>query len=406
MVGLQPAVRHSRRVANWYASPTAILNKTQTMKPYYIIGLATLLTACGGEKKEGLEGKKAVLALLKAEQADLNFKIRTLEGEVAKLDPKKKEEARVKDVVVSPVTASTFKRYVELQGTIDAKNNVQVTPKGMGGNVTAVYVVEGSSVRAGQVLARIDDQILRTSVDEIKTQLSLANVVFEKQSNLWKQQIGTEIQYLQAKNNKEALERRLATINSQLSQSNVTAPISGVVDKVFAKVGSTAGPGVPMFQVVNLSQLKVKANVADTYAGSVRKGDEVIVRFPDINRDMKTRINFVSTTVDPLSRTFTIEAPLPSDKSLKPNMLAQIKINDLSKSNALVINQNLIQNTENGQLVYVAVNEGGKKVAKSRKVTTGSSYGGQIEITAGLQAGDQLVTQGYQELTDGTPINF
>lgn len=376
------------------------------MKAYYTIGLlATVLAACSSEKKSDLQSKSDELAKLKSEQADLSTKIRTLEGEVTKLDPKKKEAARVKDVVVSPLVASTFRRYVELQGTIDAKNNVQVSPKS-GGAVTAVYVVEGSSVRAGQVLARIDDQILRTSVEEIKTQLSLANVVFEKQANLWKQQIGTEIQYLQAKNTKESLERRLATINSQLSQSNVTAPISGVVDKVFAKVGSSAAPGMPMFQVVNLSQLKVKANVADTYAGSVRKGDEVIVRFPDVNRELKTRINFVSTTVDPLSRTFSIEAPLPSDNMLKPNMLAQIKINDMNKSNALVINQNLVQSTELGQLVYVAVNEGGKKIAKSRKVTTGQNYGGQIEVTAGLKAGDQLVTGGYQELTDGTVINY
>ncbi|MGF7216566.1 RND family efflux transporter MFP subunit [Spirosoma lacussanchae] len=376
------------------------------MKAYYAIALTTsLLMACGGEKKNDLEGKRAELSELKAKQAELATQIKTLEGEVAKLDPKKKEEARVKDVVVSPITASTFRRYVELQGTIDAKNNVQVSPKS-GGAVTAVYVVEGSSVRAGQVLARLDDQILRTSLEEIKTQLSLANTVFEKQANLWKQQIGTEIQYLQAKNNKESLERRLATLNSQLSQSNVTAPISGVVDKVLAKVGSSAAPGMPMFQIVNLSQLKVKANVADTYAGSVKKGDEVIVRFPDVNRELKTRVNFVSTTVDPLSRTFTIEAPLPSDRSLKPNMLAQIKINDVNKADALVINQNLIQNTESGQLVYVAVNEGGKKVAKSRKITPGQSYGGQIEIIAGLKPGDQLVTQGYQELTDGTPINY
>jgi RND family efflux transporter MFP subunit len=292
-----------------------------------------------------------------------------------------------------------------LQGTIDAKNNVQVSPKS-GGTVLAVNVVEGSAVRAGQTLARLDDQVLRTSVEEVRTQLSLANTVFEKQSNLWKQQIGTEIQYLQAKNNKEALERRLATLQSQLSQSNVTAPISGVVDKVFAKVGTMGAPGMPMFQIVNLAQLKVVAKVADTYAGSVRKGDEVIVRFPDVNKELRTRINFVSTTVDPLSRTFTIEAPLPSDNALKPNMLAQVKINDVNKSNTVVINQNLIQNTETGQLVYVAVNEGGKKVAKSRKITTGQSYGGQIEIVAGLQPGDQLVTKGYQELTDGTPINF
>jgi membrane fusion protein, multidrug efflux system len=386
--------------------PVSNRHNIRQMKSYYLIALtALLIAACGGEKKTDLAGKKEELAKLKTEQAELSGKIKTLESEVAKLDPVKKEQIRVKDVVVAPVTVSTFRRFVELQGSIDAKNNVQVTPKS-GGAVTAVYVVEGSSVRAGQVMARLDDQILRTSLEEIKTQLSLANTVFEKQSNLWKQQIGTELQYLQAKNNVESLERRLATLNSQLSQSNVTAPISGVVDKVFAKVGSTAGPGVPMFQVVNLSQLKVMAKVADTYAGSVRKGDEVLVEFPDVKKQLRTRINFVSTTVDPLSRTFTIEAPLPSDNSLKPNMLAQIKINDISKPNAVVINQNLIQSTELGQLVYVAVTENGKKVAKSRKITTGQSYGGQIEVVAGLQPGDQLVTQGYQELTDGTPINF
>jgi membrane fusion protein, multidrug efflux system len=372
---------------------------------YYIISaLVVTLTACG-EKKSDLQTKQEELTKLKSEQADLNSRIRGLETELAKLDPKKKEATRVKEVVVAPIASTTFRRYVELQGTIDAKNNVQVSPKS-GGAVLAVNVVEGSAVRAGQTLARLDDQILRTSLEEIKTQLSLANTVYEKQANLWKQQIGTEIQYLQAKNNKEGLERRLATLQSQLSQSNVTAPISGVVDKVFVKVGSMGSPGVPMFQIVNLSQLKVVAKVADTYAGSVRKGEEVVVNFPDVNKELRTRINFVSTTVDPLSRTFTVEAPLPSDNALKPNMLANIKINDVNKNNAIVINQNLIQNTETGQLVYVASNEGGKKVAKSRKIKTGQSYGGQIEIVAGLQPGDQLVTQGYQELTDGTVINY
>ncbi|AQG81511.1 efflux RND transporter periplasmic adaptor subunit [Spirosoma montaniterrae] len=376
------------------------------MKAYYAIALiASLLTACSAEKKNDLQSKKDELAELKSQQAELTTKIKGLEAEVTKLDPKKAEAVRVKDVVVAPVASTTFRHFVELQGTIDAKNNVQVSPKS-GGAVTAVYVVEGSSVRAGQVMARIDDQILRTSLEEIKTQLSLANTVYEKQASLWKQQIGTEIQYLQAKNNKESLERRLATLNSQLSQSSVTAPISGVVDKVFAKVGSSAAPGMPMFQVVNLSQLKAVAKVADTYAGSVRKGDPVMIEFPDVKKKLNSKISFVSTTVDPMSRTFTIEAPLPADNSLKPNMLAQVKINDVNKSNAIVINENLIQNTENGQLVYVAVTEGGKKVAKARKVATGQSYGGQIEITTGLQAGDQLVTQGYQELTDGTPINF
>jgi membrane fusion protein, multidrug efflux system len=372
-----------------------------------ILTLALLLTACGGEKKGGdLASKKEELAKLKTEQGELNSKIKALESEVAKLDPVKREEAKVKSVAVQPVVATTFRHFVDLQGTIDAKNNVQVSPKGMGGVITAMYVAEGSQVRAGQVIAKLDDQIVRESINEVQTQLSLARTVYEKQANLWKQQIGTEIQYLQAKNNVEALERRISTVKAQLGQSNVTAPISGVVDQVNAKVGMTAAPGMGIVRIVNLGQLKVVAKVADTYAGTVRKGDAIQINFPDVNKQLNARISFVSTSVDPLSRTFTIEAPLPSSSDLKPNMLAQVKINDVSRPNAIVINQNLIQNTENGQLVYVAVSEGGKRVAKARKVATGQSYGGQIEITQGLSAGDQLITQGYQEVTDGQPVSY
>lgn len=375
------------------------------MKPYYTIALVSLLAACSQEKPNDLQGKRDELAQLKSQQTELNTKIKTLEGELTKLDPKKAEEARVKDVTVAPLATGTFKHFVELQGTIDAKNNVQVSPKS-GGVVTAVYVKEGDNVRAGQPIAKVDDQLLRESVSEVKTQMSLANTVYEKQAALWKQQIGTEIQYLQAKNNKESLERRLSTLNAQLSQSTVTAPISGVVDQVIIKVGQSAAPGMGLVRVVNLSQLKVVARVSDTYSGSVRKGDAVTVEFPDINRTMNSRISFVATTVDPATRTFTIEAPLPSDNALKPNMLARIKINDATQSNTIVINQNLIQSTENGQLVYVAVNEGGKKVAKAKTVKTGQSYGGKIAVTQGLQAGDQIVTAGYQDLVDGQPINF
>lgn len=375
------------------------------MKPYYAIVLTSLLMACGGEEKTDLQGKREELAELKSQQAELNTKIKSLESEVTKLDPKKAETARVKDVTVSPVAASTFRHFVELQGTIDAKNNVQVSPKS-GGVVTAVYVKEGDRVRAGQAIAKVDDQIMRESVAEVRTQLSLANTIFEKQAALWKQQIGTEIQYLQAKNNKEALERKISTLNVQLAQSTVTAPISGVVDQVSVKVGQSAAPGVGLVRIVNLSQLKVIAKVSDTYSGSVRKGDPVVIRFPDLNREMKSQISFVSTSVDPLSRTFTIEAPLPSDNSLKPNMLAQVKVNDQNMANAIVIDQNLIQNTEQGQLVYVAVNEGGKKVAKAKQIKTGQSYDGRIAVTQGLQSGDQLVTNGYQDLVDGQPISF
>ena len=375
------------------------------MKPYYAIALVSLLTACSQEKKTDVQGKREELTALKSQQTELTTKIKTLEADLAKLEPKKQENERVKDVSVAPLSASTFKHFVELQGTIDAKNNVQVSPKS-GGVVTTVFVKEGDQVRAGQAIAKVDDQLLRESMAELKTQLSLVNTIYEKQASLWKQQIGTEIQYLQAKNNKESLERRMSTLNAQLSQSTVTAPISGVVDQVMVKIGQSAAPGMPLVRIVNLSQLKVVAKVADTYSGSVRKGDAVLIEFPDLKKTLNSQISFVATTVDPLSRTFTIEAPLPSDNALKPNMLARIKINDETKANAIVINQNLIQSTENGQLVYVAVNEGGKKVAKARTVKTGQSYGGQIAVTQGLQAGDQIVTAGYQDLVDGQAISF
>ncbi len=371
-----------------------------------IVAILTLfLAACGGEKNEGLAGKQEELAKLKGEQSELDKKIKALETEVAQLDTTAKREDRAKAVTVSPVVSENFKHYVEVQGSVDAKNSVMVSPKS-GGVLTAVYIKEGDNVRQGATLARVDNSIMQESIAEVKNQLSLASIVYEKQARLWEQKIGTEIQYLQAKNNKEALEKKIATLNTQLGQSNISAPISGVVDQVIAKVGEMAAPGSPIARVVNLSNLKVMAKVSDSYVATVKKGDEVIVKFPDLNQEYKARITFVSTTVDPLSRTFRIEANLPSTSSIKPNMLAQVQINDATRKDAVVIDQNLIQNTENGTIVYVAQNEGGKKVAKSRTVKTGLSYNGQIEILDGLKAGDQLITQGYQDVADGQAVIF
>lgn len=373
--------------------------------PYISLLAAALLLACSEPKKEGLAGQKAELAELKKQQSELNAKVAALQAEVTKQDPQAQEQAKTKTITVAPVILTTFRHFVEVQGSVDAKNNVQVVPK-TGGVITAVNVKEGDAVRVGSILARVDDQILRESIEEIRNQMSLANTLFEKQKNLWNQQIGTELQYLQAKNNKEGLDRRLSTLNAQLAQSNITSPISGTVDQVNVKAGEMAMPGVGVVRVVNLSQLKVVAKVADTYGASVRKGDLVVVKFPDSNKEINARISFVSATVDPLSRTFTIEATLPPSRDLKPNQLAVVNINDVNKAKAVVINQNLIQNTEKGQVVFIAVADGNKKMAKAKVVKTGQSYNGQVEITDGLQAGDQVVTQGYQELVDGQPVSF
>ncbi len=378
----------------------------KTNKNIIIAALTALtLAACGGGNDNSLAGKREELTKLKSEQNTTEEKIKALEGEIGKLDTTATREDRAVAVTVSPVASENFKHYVEVQGSVDAKNTVMVSPKS-GGVLTAVLIKEGDNVRQGQTMARVDNSIMQESIAEVKNQLSLANIVFEKQSRLWEQKIGTEIQYLQAKNNKESLEKKIATLNTQLGQSNIAAPISGVVDQVIAKVGEMAAPGAPVARVVNLSNLKIVAKVSDSYVATVKKGDEVIVKFPDLDQEYKARITFVSTTVDPLSRTFRIEANLPSTNSIKPNMLATVQINDATKKDALVIDQNVVQNTENGTVVYVAENEGGKKVAKSRVVKTGLSYNGQIEILAGLKAGDQLITQGYQDVADGQAVIF
>jgi len=371
----------------------------------FIAIISTILASCSGEKKSDLASKKEELAKLKTEQGETDKKIKALEIDIAKLDPKKAGEARVKAVTVAPLNAETFRHYVELQGTVDAKNSAMITPKS-GGAITAMYVKLGDYVSAGSVIGKIDDSILRESVEELKTQMSLINTLYEKQKGLWDQKIGTELQFLQAKNNKESLERRMATLNSQLAQSKIVSPMSGVVDQVNVKVGEMASPGVGVVRIVNLSDLKIMAKVSDTYAASIKKGDEVIIKFPDLKKEYKARITFVSTTVDPLSRTFTIEANLPSSKDIKPNMMAQVQINDATSKSALAIDQNYVQSTEKGNVVYVAVTEGNKKVAKAREVKTGLSYNGKVEILEGLTAGDQLITLGYQEVSDGQPIAF
>lgn len=363
------------------------------------------MTACSEKKKEGLEGKKEELAKLKTEQATTGEKIKVLETEIAKLDPKKAADSKVKVVSVTTLNPVTFKHYVDLQGSVDAKNNVMVTPKS-GGAITAMYVKEGDQVRVGSRIGKIDDSILRESTEELKTQLELATTVFEKQSNLWNQRIGTELQFLQAKNNKESLERKLATLHTQTAQSNITSPIAGVVDQVFVKIGELASPGMGVVRIVNLSNLKAIAKISDTYAASVKKGDEVLIKFPDLNIEVTTRITFVGTTVDPLTRSFAMEANLPPTKGIKPNMMAQIQINDATRKDALVIDQNLVQNTEQGDIVYIAATEGNQKKALAQKVKTGLSYNGKIEIVEGLKSGDALITLGYQDVSDGQRISY
>ncbi len=361
-------------------------------------------TSCDKKDENSLTAKKEKLISLQKNLSKLNTDINKLKVEIEKLEPNKTE--KIKTVSVTPILASNFQHFVEAQGRLEAEHNVFVSPQ-MGGAITRVFVKIGDYVAKGQKVATIDNSILRNSIQEVQLQLETARTIYERQKMLWDQKIGTEIQYIQAKASVESLERRIVTLRTQDGMNVVVTPISGVVDEVRLKEGEMAAPGLGILRVVNFNDLKVVANVPDTYAGTISKGDIVKIKFPDLQKEISAKLSYVSQTINQTSRTFTVEARVPvTDKNFKPNLTALVSINDQSTGGAIVIPQNYIQNTEQGSIVYVAVTEGNKKIAKAKLVKTGLNYDGKIEIKSGLTIGDALITEGYQEIVDGQTINY
>lgn len=370
-------------------------------KRYFVVPFLTiLLAACGGG--DSSKNGAAKLEQLKQQKAKLETEIAALEKEVNKNDS---TTAKVKTVSIASVEDTLFEHFIDVQGSVDARENVNVTSK-VPGIITAIYVKEGQFVKQGQTLAQVDDQVMKAGVAELRTQMELATTLYEKQKNLWSQKIGSEVQYLSAKNNKESLERKMATLQDQLSQTRIISPISGSVDAVIAKIGDAAQPGAPAFRVVNSNNLKVVANVAESYAGKIKTGDEVVVVFPDLDKEMRTRITFASRLIDPLSRTIKVEVGLKPDAALRPNMIARIRIVDYVAKNAVVIPVNVIQYSMGKPYVIVAKESNGQQTAQRRNLEVGHTYNDMAEIKSGLQPGDKIVTMGYQGLNDNDLIKL
>ncbi|TSA49249.1 MAG: efflux RND transporter periplasmic adaptor subunit [Sphingobacteriales bacterium] len=366
-----------------------------------LLAISILFFACGSSAPD----KKSELDKLKKEEATLSDKIKKLETEIAASDTTTK--IKMLDVEVTPVAAMPFKSYVQVQGKLDADENVNVSAQ-MGGTVKSIYVKEGDHVKAGQILAELDDAVMRQGVEELKSQLAFVTDLFNKQKNLWDQKIGSEVQFLSAKNNKEALEKKIQTMNEQLAMYKIKSPISGTVDEVNLKLGQTAAPGIPAFRVVNMSSLKVKADIAESYAAKIHEGNAVTVEFPDmVSKSMDSKISFVSKVINSMNRTFVVEVNVPTDPELHPNMIAHLKIVDYQSVSSIVIPLNIVQTSEDGSYVFLSTtNDKGKMVAHKQIVKTGRDSNGQVEILEGLKEGDSLITIGYQDVEDGELIKI
>jgi membrane fusion protein (multidrug efflux system) len=373
-----------------------------TTARYSLLAAALFLASCGGGDKD----PNAELAKLKADQAATQAKIADLEAKTGA--GKAAEAAGAVPVSVLKVAPENFAGYLDVQGRVDFDQNATVGARAAG-TLTSVRVQRGDRVRKGQVLATVDASILDANIAELRTRLELAKIVYEKQAGLWKQQIGTEIQYLQAKNTYQGLQRNLATLNQQRALYNVVAPYSGVVDNVLPKLGETVAPGAPVVQLNSGQGGKVLADVSEAYAGSIKAGDKALVTLPDLgNEEISSTVRTVSRTISATSRTFTVELRLPGDQAskLRPNMVATVRIQNYGQSNATVLPVDLIQHDEENAYVLVVNRDGGKATAAKRVIKTGQTYNGKQEITSGLKPGDEVISAGYQNLNEGQQLKI
>jgi RND family efflux transporter MFP subunit len=359
------------------------------MKKLIYFTAVIALAACNKPKD-----KAAELADLKSQESAINAKITKLEAEVGK-----KDSVKSTDVSTVLVKSENFTNYVQIQGKIDAQDNVTAYPQSPGA-ITAIYVKPGQHVSKGQVLVQLNNSVLTQNIAQAETQVNLNRTLFDRQKNLWDQKIGTEVQFLQAQTALQSSIKQVASLKQQADLYRIVSPISGTIDQMDLKLGQIVQPGANGIRIVNADNLKVKADVPESYATRVNQGDKVLILFPDANDSLSTTITFAAKVIDPSSRSFGVEVKLPTNKTLRPNMTAVLKIADYSKNNSIVVPVKAIQRSENGD--YVFVNDNG--TAKKKIVKVGASYGGKSEIISGLSAGDQLVTDGASEIEDGDKI--
>lgn len=384
-----------------------------------LIASSLALASCGTKtEKVSVTVKKQELEKLKKEQVSTAEKIKALEIEIAKLDTSAVKDDVAKLVSTSPVVLRNFSHYIDLQGRVDADNISYISPRMGPGQVKAIYVKRGDYVRKGQLLLKLDDAIVRQqivaarqSTETIKTQLDLARDIYSRRSNLWKQGIGTEVELISARTNMETLQKQLAAANEnikvqqeQLNGYNVYSDVSGVADEVNIRVGeifSGAMGAVPQIRVVNTSSLKVITDIPENYSGKVKTGSSITVTLPDVGKTFEARVSLSGQVIDPTTRSFRVEAKLPSDGSIRPNQIAQVRILDYAASGAVAIPVNTVGTDEKGKFVYVAETEGGRLIARKKQIVVGELYEQLIEVKSGLHAGDQLITEGFQNIYDG-----
>lgn len=355
----------------------------------YLVTMTVLLAACGNKTLD----PKEELVNLKKQRAELDLKIGNLE--VSTKDTNKKATA----VSMMEVQPSDFVAYIEVQASINGSQNINATPQ-MGGTIKTLLVHGGERVRKGQLLASLDVAAIEQQIKAQEVQLNLYKSLYEKQQRLWAQNIGTEVQLMQTKAQYEGAEKQRDALIAQRNMYRIMSPIDGVVDAVNIKEGDATGPGGMGIRVVSFGQLKAEANLGENYLGKVKQGDNAILVFPDINDSLKTKISYVAQAVDPISRAFLVQIKLNNSVKLHPNMSCKMRIANYENKKAITIPVSVIQKTSAGEIVYIVENN----KAKAITITAGRTSNGVVEVLAGLNAGDKVITEGFEQVDNGGKV--
>ncbi len=371
----------------------------------FILSAILVITSCSPKDPEAekialLVEKKKTLSTKKSKIKELQNEIDKLNDEILELEPKKDKPATL--ITTETIQTEDFERYTQVQASVLSDNQVFVSSE-TGGRLLSVRVKEGEYVKKGQLIATVDHKSLSDQKVELETAMSLAKDVYDRQKRLWDKNIGSEIQYLQAKNNYERLQKSINTLQTQIGKANIYSPISGVVDMEFLKTGEIAGPGAPIVQLFNPNKLKIAADIPETYLGKINRGDKVEINFPAINKRISRSISLLGRTIDPSNRTFKVEVVSTSEGGvLKPNLLAEFKFNDYTKKDAIIVPLEIVQEEVSGmKYIFVVGKKDGKDIALKSYVSTGEGYQGDIIIEEGLSAGDKIIIDGARTVTNG-----
>jgi len=375
--------------------------KTNLLSIVLVALIAATLAGCSAKPADTDSLKVQQLQQYKKEFAELRVKIEALEKELASND---NLNGAVR-VQVTELVPQKFERFIEITGRVEAEEDVQVSPESIG-VIEELLVREGQRVTKGQTLAVLNTEALKRALDELKIQHDLATVTYNRQKNLWEQNIGSEMQLLQARSAMEALQKRIESTQAQINLAVIKSPVNGVIDVVYQKKGEIGSPQVPFARIINSSSIRVYADVAESYLPKIKQGDKAMVFFPALGREVEATIYRIGSSIDPNNRTFSIRVNLNNpDGMIKPNLISTIRLRDYSNSDAIVVPNILIKEDFRGKYTFIAEENGGKLVARKVYVTPGVNNNNRTEVIEGLQAGMRIISEGYVQVADGTPLN-